>query len=87
MTVSTATEAHQDSRLSVVSDLGGQLVKDRCKEQLTMEELGRAIRTAKRRGASIDSLSEASGLRPEAVKDLAGSADSDENLAVLTGIR
>ena len=86
MTVSTPTEAHQDSRLSVVSDLGGQLVRVRCREQLTLEELGRAIRTSIRCGASIDSISEASGLRPEQVKDFAQSQDSDENLAVLSGI-
>jgi hypothetical protein len=86
MTVSTPTEAHQDGTLSVISDLGVQLVRVRCKEQFTMEELGRAIRTSIRCGASIDSISEASGLDPESVKDFARSSNSDENLAVLTGI-
>lgn len=87
MTISTPTENHQDGHLLVVSRLGGRLVKVRCKEQLAVEELGRAIRTAKRCGASIDSLSEASGLPPKSVHDLVQSPDSDENLAVLSGIR
>lgn len=85
MTVSTPTETQVDTHLAVVSSLGQELIQDRCKEQLTQEQLGRAIRTAIRCGASVDSLSEASGLRPEAVKNLIESNDSEENLAVLTG--
>lgn len=85
MTISTPTETHMDSRLAVVSSLGQELIQNRCKEQLTQEQLGRAIRTAIRCGASVDSLSEASGLRPEAVKNLVESKDSEENLAILTG--
>lgn len=85
MTISIPTETQMDPRLAVVNDLGRELVQDRCKEQLTQERLGRAIRTSARCGVSIDSLSEASGLRPATVKDLIRSSDSDENLEVLAG--
>lgn len=81
-----ATERHRNGHLSVVSDLGRQLVRSRCNEQLTHENLGRAIRTASRSGASIDSLSAASGLKPTAVEEIMQSEDRDADLAILVGI-
>ena len=86
MTIRTTNEPHRSGRLAVVSDLGRQLVRQRCHEQLVREHLGRAIRTESRRGASIDSLSEASGLRPDEVKKIMQSEDCEENLSILVGI-
>lgn len=86
MTIRTTNEPHQEVLMPVVSDLGRQLVRARCQEQLVREYLGRAIRTEGRRGASVDSLSEKSGLRPAEVKKIMQSEDCEENLSILVGI-
>lgn len=86
MTVSTPTKAQSD--LPVVSAMRDNLVMARCREAQAHEELTRAIRSAyKDLGASIENLSEASGLRLEVVQDLLQAEDrTEENLSVLAGL-
>lgn len=89
MTAATLTKPQtQNDRLAVVSNLRGELVMARCREIKADEELKRAIREAHELlGASIENLSEASGLRMEVVQDLLRSPDrTEENLSVLAGI-
>lgn len=89
MTVSTPTKPQtQETDLIVVSNLRDGLVMARCQEIKADEELKRAIRDAHDQlGASVENLSEASGLRIEVVEDLLRSEDrSEENLAILAGL-
>lgn len=86
MTAATLTKPQPN--LAVVSDLRDGLVMARCREAQASEELGRAIRSAHEQlGASIENLSEASGLRMEVVQDLLRTEDrTEENLSVLAGL-
>jgi thiamine monophosphate kinase len=61
----------------------------RCREAQATEELKQAIRDAHEHlGASVENLSEASGLRIEVVQDLLRSENrAEENLSVLAGLR
>lgn len=86
MSVSTPTKSQTD--LSVIKEMRTGLITARCREAQASERLNKAIRSAReQQGASIENLSEASGLRTEIVKDLLRSPDrSEENLAVLAGL-
>lgn len=73
----------------VVRDLSGTLIRSRIRERRDTETPERAIRSEIRNGASIDALSEASGLTPEAIHKIVDSPDSqswESNVAALAGI-
>lgn len=85
MATTQRIDAQADGRLNVVRDLRDNLIRARIKESCAKETLDRAIRDSTSGGASIDSLSEASGYNPDLVREISESQVCKEDLAVLVG--
>lgn len=88
MTMATTkrNDIQADGHLHVVRSLSSTLIRTRIRESCDKAMLDRAIRTSVRGGASVDSLSEASGYPPELVREISESQDCNEDLATLAGI-
>lgn len=70
----------------IVRVLSGQLIQARCDESQKYENLKRAIRDSVSHGASIDSLSEESGLPPAEVRKISESQEYIGDRTALVGI-
>lgn len=86
MATTTRSETHLDGRLDIVRDLSSDLIRARIRENRSKERLDRAIRDSVNGGASVDSLSEASGLDPSQVREISEYHRCKEDLSTLLGI-
>lgn len=86
MATTKRSDTHEDGRMAVVRHLRDDLIRSRIREGCDKERLDRAIRQSVTDGASVDSLSEASGYPPSEVRKISESHSWDEDLTALAGV-